>query len=179
LAAFEAGEPGFQAFVLWGEPRLRRALMAVYGIDRGLDATAEALAKAWERWETVRTMANPLGYCYRVGQSSTRERKRPVVYSIAEDTEHWVEPLLPSALASLPMRQRVAVVLIHGYGFSVSEVAELIGARPVTVRTHLARGLGRLRRALKADNPKHTAITSNTAPPVRTPTEAERQTIDE
>jgi RNA polymerase sigma factor (sigma-70 family) len=179
LAAFEAGEPGFKAFVPWAEPRLRRALMAAYGIDRGLDATAEALAKAWEHWEAVRAMANPLGYCYRVGQSSTRERKQPVVYSIAEDTEHWVEPLLPSALASLPMRQRVAVVLIHGYGFSVSEVARLIGARPVTVRTHLARGLGRLRRALKADNPSQRAISCNAAPPARTHNEAERRTIDE
>jgi hypothetical protein len=141
--------------------------MAVYGIDRGLDATAEALAKAWERWETVRTMANPLGYCYRVGQSSARERKRPVVYSIAVDTEHWVEPLLPSAL------------LLHGYGFSVSEVAEVIGARPVTVRTHLARGLGRLRRALKADIPSQRAITCNAAPPARTHQEAGRRTIDE
>jgi RNA polymerase sigma factor (sigma-70 family) len=148
LAPFDEGEPGFRLFLAWAEPRLRRALMAAYGVDRGREATAEALAAAWERWEQVRKMGNPLGYCYRVGQSRTRVHKLRVVYSPPEDSERWVEPGLPDALASLPERQRVAVVLTCGYGLPVSEVADLMGNRPSTVRTHVTRGLAGLRRSL-------------------------------
>jgi RNA polymerase sigma factor (sigma-70 family) len=153
LAPFDEGEPGFRLFLAWAEPRLRRAFMAAYGVDRGRDATAEALAAAWECWEQVRKMGNPLGYCYRVGQSRTRVHKLRVVYSPPEDAERWVEPGLPDALASLPERQRVAVVLRCGYGLPVSEVAELMGNRPSTVRTHVTRGLARLRHSLNVSPP--------------------------
>jgi RNA polymerase sigma factor (sigma-70 family) len=149
LAAFDEGEPGFRSFVAWAEPRLRCAFMAAYGVDRGREATAEALAAGWERWEQVRKMGNPVGYCYRAGQSRTRGRKVPVFYSIPEEAEQWVEPGLPEALRSLPDRQRVAVVLTSGYGMPVSEVAELMGSRPSTVRTNVTRGLAGLRRSLK------------------------------
>lgn len=122
--------------------------MAAYGVDRGREATAEALAAGWERWEQVRKMANPIGYCYRAGQSRTRGHKMPVVYSIPDDAEQWVEPGLPEALRALPERQRVAVVLANGYGIPVAEVAQLMGNRPSTVQTHVARGLAALRRSL-------------------------------
>jgi DNA-directed RNA polymerase specialized sigma24 family protein len=153
LAAFDEGEPGFRSFVVWAEPRLRRAFMATYGVDRGREATAEALAAGWEHWERVRKMGNPLGYCFRVGQSRTRHHKMRVVYSIPDDTERWVEPRLPEALALLPKRQRVAVVLSCGYGLPVSEVAQLMRSRPSTVQTHVARGLAGLRRSLKVNKP--------------------------
>ena len=153
MAAFDEGERGFRSFVVWAEPRLRRAFMAAYGVDRGREATAEALAAGWEHWEQVRQMGNPLGYCYRVGQSRTRHHKVRVFYSVADDTEQRVEPRLPEALASLPERQRVAVVLSCGYGLPVSEVAELMRSRPSTVQTHVARGLAGLRRSLKVGEP--------------------------
>ena len=43
-AAVEA----FETFFAETEPRLRRALVAAYGPERGRDAAAEALAYAWE-----------------------------------------------------------------------------------------------------------------------------------
>jgi DNA-directed RNA polymerase specialized sigma24 family protein len=36
-------------------------------------------------------------------------------------------------------------VLVHGYGYTLREVAELTGIRPTTVQNHLTRGLARLR----------------------------------
>jgi len=148
LAAFDDGEAGFRSFVASAEPRLRRAFMAAYVVDRGREATAEALAAGWEHWEQVRKMANPIGYSYRAGQSRTRGHKEPVVYSIPDDAEQWVEPGLPEALRALPERQRVAVVLASGYGMPVTEVAQLMRSRPSTVQTHVARGLAALRRSL-------------------------------
>jgi DNA-directed RNA polymerase specialized sigma24 family protein len=151
LAAWSEGEAGFRAFVAHAEPRLRRGLMAAYGSDRGREATAEALAVAWERWDKVRQMANPVGYLYRAGQSRTRSRKHRILFARSEDTEVWVEPALPHALGELPRRQRVVVYLVHGYGFSVGEVAGLLELRDTTVRTHLRRGLSSLRRSLDVE----------------------------
>jgi RNA polymerase sigma-70 factor (ECF subfamily) len=139
----------FRAFVLRLEPRLHAALVAVYGHDRGREATAEALAYAWEHWGKVQTMANPTGYLYRVGQSRIRRRKEPAVYLPPVDREVVVEPRLLTALASLPERQRVTVVLIHVEGWTLREVSELLGISIPTVQKHAERGMAGLRRTLK------------------------------
>jgi len=62
-----------------------------------------------------------------------------------------VEPALVPALKSLTDRQRAAVVLVHGFGWTIREVAELTGTKVTTVQNHLERGLGKLRRALEGD----------------------------
>jgi RNA polymerase sigma factor (sigma-70 family) len=54
-----------------------------------------------------------------------------------------------AALRDLPERQRVAVMLVHGFGWKLAEVAEITGIRVPTVQTHAERGLARLRRALE------------------------------
>jgi RNA polymerase sigma factor (sigma-70 family) len=52
-------------------------------------------------------------------------------------------------LAQLSDRQRVAVVLVHGFGWTLREVAELTGTKITTVQNHLERGLARLRSGLE------------------------------
>jgi Sigma-70, region 4 len=42
-----------------------------------------------------------------------------------------------------------AVVLVHGYGWTPREVAELTGIAPTSVQNHVERGLARLRAALE------------------------------
>jgi DNA-directed RNA polymerase specialized sigma24 family protein len=148
------GEPAdFEAFVLAAEPTLRRALVAAYGYEDGREATAEALAYAWEHWDRVRQLPNSTGYLYRVAQSSAargrRWRRRPSpLLTLAAGTEYRFEPGLPAALASLSERQRIAVVLVHGFGYTLREVADLIGIKITTVQNHLERGLRRLREQL-------------------------------
>ncbi len=66
----------FESFVTVEGARLRRALIAMYGVDEGCDACAEALAWAWENWSRVVDMANPVGYLFRVGQTSARRQRR-------------------------------------------------------------------------------------------------------
>ena len=68
-------EAAFTDFVTEAEPRLRRAFTLLRGADVGGDATAEALAWAWEHWPEVQEMGNPIGYLYRVGSSRTRQRE--------------------------------------------------------------------------------------------------------
>ncbi len=139
----------FEGFVADAEPKLRRALIAAYGADRGREATAEALAYAWEHWRRVATMDNPLGYLYRVGQSRTRSRRRAPLELAVAPAEPWFEPGLPGAIAELTEAQRVAVVLVHGFGWTHREVAELTGVQPTTVQNHVERGLAHLRASLE------------------------------
>ena len=144
-------EQAFTRFVKETEPRLSYALAAAYGPEVGADAAADALGYAWENWEKVRTMDNPAGYLYRVGQSHSRSYRRPrkLFPAIAPADVPDIEPGLPSALESLTRNQRVAVVLIHGLAWTEHEAAELLGVSRSTVRTHAERGLSRLRTALE------------------------------
>jgi RNA polymerase sigma-70 factor, ECF subfamily len=144
--------PRFEDFVAEVEPRLRAALVSLYGAEDGRDATAEALAYAWEHWARVMPMANPAGYLFRVAQSRSRRRREPLVPAAPAAVDHVFEPGLEGALRALSPHQRVTVVLVHGLGYPVADVAALLEIQPTTVRNHLERGLRRLRRALGADD---------------------------
>jgi len=139
----------FRTFFETVEPRLHRALVAKLGWDKGREATSEAFGYAWEHWDRIRQLENPVGYLFRVGQSRSRTRKNPVVFARPVSSDHWYEPQLAALLGRLPQRQRIAVILIHGYGWTTREVGDLLGIRPTTVQSHLARGLDRLRRELE------------------------------
>ena len=122
--------------------------MAAHGGERGREATAEALAWAWEHWSEVQAMDNPMGYLYRVGRSRTRGRRYRVVFAPVASSDHWIEPGLPGALGALTEHQRITVSLVHGYGWTLREVADLCGLQITSVQNHLERGLARLRDGL-------------------------------
>ena len=63
-----------------------------------------------------------------------------------------VDHNLMEALDRLPDRQRVAVVLVHGHGYTFREAAELLDVNPSTVRIHLQRALAKLRHLLEVDH---------------------------
>lgn len=141
----------FDAFVVRVEPPLRRALVAAFGSERGRDATAEALGWAWERWPEPARLVSPVPYLFKVGRSRTRSRKRRPVFDIPVEHELRVEPKLQPALAALTEHQRVAVILVHGYGWTMREVAELHDVAVTTVQNHLERGLAKLRGRLEVN----------------------------
>jgi DNA-directed RNA polymerase specialized sigma24 family protein len=144
----------FSEFVNANERGLRQALTAWFGPDLGREAAAEALAYGWEHWDRVRVMENPPGYLYRVGLNWGRKRvkRRDVVFpSVPVQPYDSFEPGLPEALARLSDKQRTVVLLVHGHGWSLGEVAGLLQVSKGTVQTHLERGMTRLRRRLKVN----------------------------
>jgi DNA-directed RNA polymerase specialized sigma24 family protein len=145
------GDTTFRRFVESSEPRLRRALTAAYGPERGAEATAESLAYAWEHWDHVKNLDNPIGLLYRVGQSRTRERKIRHLFQRPWTPEYWVDPKLGAALSKLTKSERVAVALVLASGLTPSEAAATMGVTPSTVNTLTKRGLTKLRRALGAN----------------------------
>ena len=142
----------FEAFFSEVEPRLSRALVAVYGSERGREATAEALGWAWEHRHQLGKLDSPVAYLFRVGTSRTKHRNEPLVFERSEHIEPWVEPGLGAALAALTERQRVAVVLVRGFSWTLREVAELTGIRVTTVQSNLERGLRNLRVAMEVND---------------------------
>ena len=146
---------GFESFATVEGQRLRRALISAYGVDAGCDACAEALAWAWENWSRVAEMANPVGYLFRVGQSSARRQRRwhrPITLPVeirASDLGE-MDARLDEALVALSSRQRLVAVLVHGYGYSYAEVAQVTTSSVASVRNDLHRAMKRLRRKLEA-----------------------------
>jgi DNA-directed RNA polymerase specialized sigma24 family protein len=141
-------DEGFAAFVGDHEPRLRRALTAALGPDEGRDATAAAFAWAWEHRDRLTTIEYPVPYLYRVGQTSRRRRKEPVVLPAPPTELPLIEPGLLDALRDLTEHQRVAVLLVHGYGWTQQEAADLLAIQPSSLRNHLRRALEHLRASL-------------------------------
>lgn len=127
-------------------PRLRAGLVAAYGPEAGVEATSEALAYGWEHWPRVGAMENAAGYLYRVGQTAARRARRPQGFLPQPEAAECpaFEPALLPALEALSEMQRGCVVMVHAYGWTHAEVAELFDIDPSSVRTHLARGLSRL-----------------------------------
>jgi DNA-directed RNA polymerase specialized sigma24 family protein len=144
----------FEDFIADAGVRLRRALVARYGVELGVEACAEATAWAWANRERLLAMANPVGYLFRVGQTAVRTHTRwqraplypvdvgPVELSVPDTG-------LATALAALTPDQRMAVMLVHAHGYRYAEAAELLDIPVSTLKNHLHRGAKRLRRLLE------------------------------
>lgn len=152
-------DQGFEEFVRADGERLRRVMSSQYGVDIGCESTDSALAWAWEHWDRLRGMSNPAGYLYRVAQTQARRtiaRGRPVTFppepTVGADSGASIDGDLAVALLSLPDQQRLAVLMVHVYGWTPIEVGRITGTPAVTVRSHLRRGLRHLRTSLSKGN---------------------------
>ncbi|WP_232661740.1 RNA polymerase sigma factor [Pseudonocardia sp. TRM90224] len=74
--------------------------------------------------------------------------------SVEEQAEHGeAQRVLGAALRQLPDVQRLAVTLRHVVDLPISEVAEVLGCPEGTAKSHISRGLQRLRSVLPAAEP--------------------------
>jgi len=149
----------FDTFVTVIRSRLQRVLVAKYGVNLGVELTAEVESWAWENFDQLRGMNNPLGYLYRVAQSRSRKylrwKSRSVsVEPVPEIGDNCGESLieLHDLLSSLTENQRVCVLLVHAYGWTYSEVARVLEVSTAAVGNHVTRGLTSLRGQVNAAN---------------------------
>jgi RNA polymerase sigma factor (sigma-70 family) len=137
--------------------RVARALVLA-GADRDLarDATQEAFARALRRWRKVREMDRPDGWVYVVAMNQLRdhwrrsERRRDRAASIddgATDNTGGVATRLSvrEAIATLPPRQREAVVLRYLADLPLADVAEAMGCALGTVKATLHHAMQAMR----------------------------------
>jgi DNA-directed RNA polymerase specialized sigma24 family protein len=131
--------------------RLLPALVAKWGIEVGSDLCSDVEEYAWEHRAKVVRMENPLGYLFRVAQSKSRSHlrwmKRTEFPSRFPDIVHEDLVLhdMLQMLSGLKPDQRVCVMLVHAFGWSYTEVADLLGVTRTVVNHHVHRGLAILR----------------------------------
>lgn len=150
----DAGEEAdeFDDFFRTSFPRAVALVSRITG-DRALgeDAAVEALAKAhqhWRRLDPARRHSWVLKVA--VNEALRRRRRAPLTPALSAATPDLADAValrtsLAAALAALSRRQREVVVLRHLVGLSEVEVAASLRLSLGTVKTHLRRGLGRLR----------------------------------
>jgi RNA polymerase sigma-70 factor (ECF subfamily) len=138
---------------------LRAVVYALEDADLGAEATDEAWARAYERWDDVGAMANPAGWVFRVAVNHGRNRHRrrllerrtpPPPDRDRPDVEAIADPALARALARLPLDQRTAIVLRFHLDWPIDAIAKSLGCAPGTVKSRLHRGLQRLESMLEA-----------------------------
>jgi RNA polymerase sigma-70 factor (ECF subfamily) len=138
---------------------LRAVVYALEDADLGAEATDEAWARAYERWDDVGAMANPAGWVFRVAVNHGRNRHRrrllerrklPPPDRDRPDVEAIADPALARALARLPLDQRTVIVLRFHLDWPIDAIAESLGCAPGTVKSRLHRGLQRLESMLEA-----------------------------
>ncbi len=76
----------------------------------------------------------------------------PPEATVGADSGASIDGDLAVALLSLPDQQRLAVLMVHVYGWTPIEVGRITGTPAVTVRSHLRRGLRHLRTSLSKGN---------------------------
>jgi DNA-directed RNA polymerase specialized sigma24 family protein len=167
-AVLDDRSASYARFIVSTRERLLRVLVAHHGPDVGAEALADAYAYAWEHWDRVSMATNPVGYVFRVGdrvgirravkarrESPARSGDDPgslVSAAGCDDSTFGAGLGLQSLLRALSTRQRAAVLLVHGYGWSYRDAAETMDLPLTTLTNEVTRGLQKLREQMKNAN---------------------------
>jgi RNA polymerase sigma-70 factor (ECF subfamily) len=120
------------------------------------DATQEAFAQAWTRWDRISRYDNPGAWVRRVAINKLRNAHRSrlrgeaAVQRMGPGAEATAPPSEPESdltvgLRALPKKQRLCAVLYYVEGLSTSEVAQAMGISQGSVSQHLNRARNALR----------------------------------
>jgi DNA-directed RNA polymerase specialized sigma24 family protein len=149
-------QAGFSAFYQDAWPSVARALAIALGDrDLAVDATDEAMARAYPRWGRLRGYDNPAGWVYRVGLNWARSHHRRMsrrrgALDRAEPVPPPVsDPEVRAALMALPLKLRSVVVCRLLLDWSVADTAKALGVRPGTVQSRLHRAIQTLEVSLE------------------------------
>ena len=122
----------------------------------------DAFLKVWERWDRVGGMDDPVGYLYRTAMNLFRKRYRRAMLAIrrsvgitpssddfsdADDRE-----TVRHILATLPPRQRAALVLTEMLGFTSKEAGDALGITDGAIRSLTRHGRDAFRRVMEVDD---------------------------
>lgn len=142
----------FEAWYRQEYPRVRASMALVCGdLHLAEEVSAEAFARALERWSRVRRMRSPGGWVHTVALNLLRRRQRRAHLErrlqryldparVEADHAELIgqrDPVLWAALVSLPPRMRTAVVLRYVADLPEAEIAEVMGVSRGTVAAAL------------------------------------------
>jgi RNA polymerase sigma-70 factor (ECF subfamily) len=144
------------------------ALLRRMGADAALaeDLTQDALVAAYRSIGGFRAESSFTGWVMRIAARLYVKRKRKdarLVLLADPVADHQPDIAmadggdLDRALASLSPAERMCVSLCHGAGFTHAEIAEALQVPLGTVKSHVTRGLQKLRRRLEPEDRKEAA----------------------
>lgn len=163
-----AGALTFEELYLAAKDDCLRALVAATAdLYEAEDVTAEAFARALDRWPELQHHPSPRAWVVRTALNLRTDRHRhkqrtPGVVArlatpdVAPEPSSPIDPALLAALHDLPSRQREVVALRVLLGLSGVETAQELGITTGSVGTHLHRGLAALRSRIQSTNPEVT-----------------------
>ncbi|MDQ1510404.1 MAG: hypothetical protein QOG50_2248 [Actinomycetota bacterium] len=144
------------------QPAVYGALLLYCGSrETAEELTQETLARVWEHWSEVTTMEQPDRWALRVAfnlAKSTFRRRRVARSSqrLLLDVSTISDPdpssgiVVRAAIATLPPRQRAAVVLRFYNDLSVADTARALDCAPGTVKALTSQAIAGLRTRLGA-----------------------------
>lgn len=148
-----------------GDSAYRTAFRLLRDREDASDVVQDALSLAFRRWAELRSeeAARPWFFRILVNQCMSRLRRRALRDRALELLGHrapsaspdlsvaadFSEHVLPHLL-KLPLKQRTAIILRYGDERTVQEIADAMAVSSDTVRTHLSRGLDRLRSRMES-----------------------------
>ncbi|MEO6703392.1 MAG: SigE family RNA polymerase sigma factor [Jatrophihabitantaceae bacterium] len=160
----DASAQSFDDFVRREQAGLvRYAALLAGSRAQGEDLVQDVLVRVYQRWDRLSAGPYPSALAY-VRRAVTNEhvswRRRWSTRQVRYlPTEHLPVATAPApdepderlwqGLQRLPGQQRAAVVLRYYEGLADAEIAEVLGCRPASVRSHLSRGLAALRGAVE------------------------------
>lgn len=157
LQVVRAVEP-FENFFHREFPRMVSLAYAISGSRWAAEELAqEACLRAYKAWRTVSGYDKPGAWLRRVTinlSNSFLRRRVSELKAIERYSIERVDPIDPhphdeagfwTTVASLPRRQRAAIVLRYVDDLSTAEIAEVLEISESSVRTHLQRGREALR----------------------------------
>ncbi len=146
------------------DDRMRALAHGMLGSAAAMDdALQDAYLRAWRARDTFRGEAASSTWLHRIVVNTCIDhlrRRRPVLtlegHDVSDPGERHEARItdndaLSSALGSLPVDQRVAVLLVDGDGRSYVEAGELLDVPKGTIASRVHRGRAELRRLLSDD----------------------------
>jgi len=147
-----------------GESRLlfRRLWLVTGNRAEAEELMQDAFLRVWERWDRVGRMDDPVGYLYRTAMNLFRKRYRRATLAIrrsvglapahddfadADDRQ-----TVRRVLATLPPRQRAALVLTEMLGLTPKEAGDALGVKASTVRSLSRQGRESFRRVMGVED---------------------------
>jgi RNA polymerase sigma factor (sigma-70 family) len=138
---------------------LRLAYVLTRDQHEAEEIVQDAFVEVTDRWSGI---LNPGGYLRTAVVNGVRQRgrrdanRRRILETNARaiaPAEHHVDGYdeIVDVLSTLPDNQRIALVLAYYAGMGANEIAATLGCRPGTAKSHVHRGLRRLRKELAGD----------------------------
>ncbi|HYJ69298.1 MAG TPA: SigE family RNA polymerase sigma factor [Nocardioidaceae bacterium] len=162
-SAVSAGEVTFEEWVAArGQSLLRFAYLVTGDPIAAEDAVQEGLVSACARWPRIRTADDPEAYVRRMIANAhiswwRRVIRRESPVAEVRSDQPTVDPdsaetqAVWELCATLPRRQRAAVVLRFYEGLTYAEIGRILDCGEATVRSQVHRALAALRARLESE----------------------------